>query len=163
MQEIDGKLRADLQVVANYLQTDLIKALEAKGHNTTGDLSDSVKVKVLKELNGFNIQGGYLFYGEYVDRGRAAGLQYVPIDALIDWVRNKKLVASGDEKDIKGMAYAVQQKIRKEGIKGKRWQSETLDIDEPRITADIEKAVDNIIAVIIQNMIEETQKLITNG
>ena len=156
------ELRSELKFIATYLQADLKASLLKKGHNATGNLDKSVEVAVLDEMGGFNIQGRYLFYGEYVDRGRPAGLKKVPLDDLIAWIRAKKLKVSGTDKEIEGLAYAIQNKIFKKGIKAKRWQSQTLEVDENRIATDIEKAVNNILFLIIENMIEQTQKLITN-
>lgn len=53
-------------------------------------------------------------YGIYVNEGRKTGGKKVPISVLVEWIE-RKAIASGD-KDVKSMAFAIQNTIHKEGI-----------------------------------------------
>jgi hypothetical protein len=52
-------------------------------------------------------------YGKYVDSGRRKGAKKVPLDVLIAWIERKAIV-NGD-KEVKSLAFAIQQTIFKEG------------------------------------------------
>ena len=53
-------------------------------------------------------------YGIYVNEGRKTGGKKVPINVLVDWIERKAIV-NGD-KQVKSLAFAIQQTIHKEGI-----------------------------------------------
>lgn len=89
---------------------DFIKAeFVAQGHSNTGKLEDSLTWKL--EGNKINIYG--VDYAKWVESGREKGAKRIPIDALITWVEQRG-IASGD-KEVKNVAYAIQQKIFQEG------------------------------------------------
>ena len=101
--------------------TDLIIAmlkaeLIMQGHKDTGALIDSFEGKVMELPNSIVLEILMDKHGEYVNDGRRKAKsekEYVPIGVLIDWVERKG-IANGD-KDVKNAAYAIRQKIYKEG------------------------------------------------
>ena len=101
------------------LEDKIIKSftdeLDLQKHRATGKLIESLEIKtILNKAFGYRIQLHGEAYGEYVDRGRKAGGKRVPIKALMDWIKVKGM-ASGD-KAVKSLAFAIQQKIFKQGI-----------------------------------------------
>ena len=101
--------------------TDLIIAmlkaeLIMQGHKDTGALIDSFEGKVMELPNSIVLEILMDKHGEYVNDGRRKAKsekEYVPIGVLIDWVERKG-IANGD-KDVKNIAFAIRQKIYKEG------------------------------------------------
>jgi len=151
-----------LQPIARFLQQEVITELEQQGHIATGNLKDSIEAAIEEYAGGFKIVGRYLYYGEYVDTGRKPGTKRVPIDALIAWIRVKKINLNGKrERDV---AFAIQTAIFKKGIptdgddKKKRFVSRTLEATEGELKAMIESVFYRIVKLSVENMIEETQK-----
>jgi hypothetical protein len=103
-----------LQEIEKLIKDSVVKELLAQKHKATGNLVNSVTVKALQERDKLYIIEEHLFYGGFVDRGRAAGKKGVPIDALKDWVMIKGM--ANDEKKARSIAWAIQTKIKQEGI-----------------------------------------------
>lgn len=101
--------------------TDLIIAmlkaeLIMQGHKDTGTLIDSFEGKVMTLPKSMVLEILMDKHGEYVNDGRRKAKskkEYVPIGVLIDWVERKG-IANGD-KEVKNVAYAIREKIQKEG------------------------------------------------
>lgn len=151
-----------LQPIAALLQQEVIMELESQGHIATGDLKDSIEATVEAYAGGFKIVGRYLYYGEYVDRGRPPGTKKVPLDALLNWIRVKKINLNGKrEKDV---AFAIQTAIFKKGIptdgddKKKRFVSRTLEANEASIKEMVEAVFYKLVTLSVDNMVEDTQK-----
>lgn len=149
-------LQHDLMVIAKYLEHELISELIDRDIIASEDLKKSVEVKVLKTVEGLVIQGRYLYYGRFVETGRRAKVKRVPIDALIKWIKDRKINLKGKkERDV---AFAIQHGIWKKGIKPRRWQTETIDKNENRIAIDIEEIIGKTLSLVIENMITRVQK-----
>lgn len=87
-----------------------------QGHKDTGALIDSFEGKIMELPKSIVLEILMDKHGEYVNDGRRKAKsekEYVPIGVLIDWVERKG-IASGD-KDVKNAAFAIRQKIYKEG------------------------------------------------
>lgn len=151
-----------LQPIATLLQREVITELEAQGHIATGELKDSIEATVEDYTGGFKIVGRYLYYGDYVNSGRPPGTKKVPLDALINWIRVKKINLNGKrEKDV---AFAIQTAIFKKGIpsdgddKKKRFVSRTLEANEVRVKEMVEAVFYKLVKLSVDNMVEDTQK-----
>lgn len=103
----------------------------------SGKLVNSINVKFEEDKDGMyyaRIYGpnGQLLnqtYGNFpnnsVQAGRAKGKKGVPVSALIQWIKDRNLqprdkkrrFAQKSEKNIKGMAFAIQKNIKKFGIR----------------------------------------------
>lgn len=155
-------MEAALTHIANWLKIKLQDELERQGHVATADLGNSIEVAVEEIRNGFELKGSYLYYGRYVDTGRAPGVTRVPIDALLDWIRVKGITFEG--KSELQTAFAIQTSIFNKGIPTDgdrdklRWMSGTLEANETELDAMIREAAGSYVTTIFNNMIEEAQK-----
>ena len=152
-----------LEELAAYLEKEIITSLESQDHVATGKLRDSIKVNVEKVVSGYAIVGQYLHYGRYVDTGRKARVKRVPVDALIAWIRAKKIDLRGRrERDV---AFAIQHAIWKKGIPtdgdpGKlKFLRRVLDGNEKVIQTTIQAFFSNVIAVRIKQSITNAQRI----
>jgi hypothetical protein len=103
----------ELREIEIYLAEQVKAELKLQKHRATGKLIDSFKVKSRHVEGVIYIEGFMNDYGEWVDTGRAVRRTKVPVQALIEWVRQKG-IASGDK--AKGVAFAIREKIYQEGI-----------------------------------------------
>lgn len=160
-------LRSLLAFLAGDLKDWLINELERQGHTATNDLLNSIEVAINEIGNGFEITGEYLYYGRFVDTGRRAGTKKVPISALLDWIRVKKIDLRGNSE--KSVAFAIQTAIFKKGIptdgdKSKlRWMSGTLEAKEEEIDKRVREIAGTYVDTVFDNMIENTKKLFTES
>ena len=154
-----------LNEVAKFISIELKQELEAQGHNASGELGKSIDVATKELVNGFVIQGSFVFYGKFVDTGRKAGGKKVPIDALIEWIRVKRIDLRGKKE--RSVAFAIQNSIHKKGIptdgdqRKKRWISGTLERIEGDIASMIQTIVEDFVTLEFNNIIEKTRKEFT--
>jgi len=104
----------DFKKVGKLIIASLQKELIGQGHKATGDLINSFEQRVIELPNSIVIEILMNEYGIYVNEGRKTGGKKVPINVLVEWIE-RKAIASGD-KDVKSMAFAIQNTIHKEGI-----------------------------------------------
>lgn len=118
------QLRSALDDLGYYLVLELRKELAAQGHNLTSELSKSISHAVDNYRSGLSLSISYLKYGIYVNNGvrpervpfgggRSGAKTSLYIQALIDWVKERRL-AEGTQ--AVGMAIAIARKHAKEGI-----------------------------------------------
>ena len=151
----------DLGVI---LKRELVRELLAQGHKATGALAKSVEMIVTKRLEAITLTGEFLFYGSFIDRGRKPGTRKVPIDALIEWIKRKQFQIDVDK--IRGVAFAIQTKIFKEGIptnkskslfaKRTGWLTDTLKDNEQVIFNQIQKGANEEIDILFTNIVRNT-------
>ena len=98
-----------LKLIISELQAELI----GQGHKATGSLVNSFEGSVLTLPKSIVIQVLMNDYGIYVNEGRREGVKRVPLQVLMSWVE-QKAIASGN-KEVKNVAFAIQQKIFQEG------------------------------------------------
>jgi len=149
-----------LNAIAAKLQNDLKVNLLYSKKIATKDLFDSIKVEVRNFTDSIKIIGKSLYYGQFVERGRKAGGKHVPISALISWVKTKNL-ATGN-KATSNMAWAVQKKIHREGIKPTHFVEKALKDNTDYIRRQIFLAFEQIIKISIINMVAKTNQQINN-
>lgn len=106
--------RDDYNVIGRFLVQELRKELVFQKHEATGKLIDSLEYRIKSTTTGISLGIWSEDYGHYVNTGRKAGGKKVPIAVLIEWIKQKG-IASGD-KEVKGIAFAIQTKIFREGI-----------------------------------------------
>jgi len=104
----------DFKKVGKLIIASLQKELLGQGHKATGDLINSFEQRVIELPNSIVIEILMDEYGIYVNDGRKTGGKKVPINVLVEWIE-RKAIASGD-KEVKSMAFAIQNTIHKEGI-----------------------------------------------
>ena len=159
-------MEAALIHIADYLKRKLQDELARQGHVATGDLGNSIEVVVEEITNGFELKGSYLYYGKFVDTGRAPGVTRVPIDALLDWIYVKGISFEG--KSEMQTAFAIQTSIFNKGIPTDgdpdklRWMSGTIEANETELDALIREAAGSYVTTIFNNLVEESQKAFYN-
>tara|TARA_Y100001937_G_scaffold81826_1_gene110701 strand:+ start:8605 stop:9096 length:492 start_codon:yes stop_codon:yes gene_type:complete len=104
----------DFKKVGKLIIASLQKELIGQGHKATGNLINSFEQRVIELPNSIVIEILMDEYGIYVNEGRKTGGKKVPINVLVEWIE-RKAIASGD-KEVKSMAFAIQNTIHKEGI-----------------------------------------------
>ena len=104
----------DFKKVGKLIIASLQKELLGQGHKATGNLINSFEQRVIELPNSIVIEILMDEYGIYVNEGRKTGGKKVPISVLVEWIE-RKAIASGD-KDVKSLAFAIQNTIHKEGI-----------------------------------------------
>jgi hypothetical protein len=129
----------NLELIAPIIEEIIKETLEEKRYpfgfarfkgvsnkRATGSLINSVQVNVVTGRGGISeLQVMMNEYGEYVNSGRLAGKRGVPIQPLIEWIKARKLkprdkkgrFIDASDKNIKGMAFGIQQNIKKYGIR----------------------------------------------
>lgn len=105
--------------------------------------------RVIKSINpvvkGTGIEVYAADYARFIDSGRKKFTKKIPISALILWIKRKKISPRGGL-SINNLAYAIQNSIYQNGIKGKN------------IIEKGEKAIDGTIKPIIQKLVFEKIK-----
>ena len=104
----------DFKKVGKLIIASLQKELLGQGHKATGNLINSFEQRVIELPNSIVIEILMDEYGIYVNEGRKTGGKKVPINVLVEWIE-RKAIASGD-KEVKSIAFAIQNTIHKEGI-----------------------------------------------
>jgi|TARA_Y100001937_G_scaffold75235_1_gene102249 hypothetical protein len=104
----------DFNKVGKLIIASLQKELIEQGHEASGNLVNSFEQRVIEVPNSIVIEILMDEYGIYVNEGRKTGGKKVPINVLVDWIERKAIV-NGD-KEVKSLAFAIQQTIHKEGI-----------------------------------------------
>ena len=104
----------DFNKVGKLIIASLQKELIEQGHDATGNLINSFEQRVIEVPNSIVLEILMDDYGIYVNEGRKTGGKKVPINVLVDWIERRAIV-NGD-KEVKSLAFAIQQTIHKEGI-----------------------------------------------
>lgn len=110
-----------LEVIGAFLKEAFIEELLTQNHTATGEHIKSIKFDVSKSSGGFELSfsSNNIIVDKALNNGTKAG-RYVPISALMEWIEAKG-IASGD-KEVKSIAFAIRQKIFKEGTPTKNSQ-----------------------------------------
>lgn len=154
--------------IFEYLKAPMIKNLIDQGHTNTERLLNSIDKEIRETSDFIAMDGTMIFYGQYVDRGRRAGLKRVPIAALEEWIKQKGFVK--DVEKVRGVAFAIQKTIFDKGISQPgTWKGESTKgfftnvFDDPTtqfvISDDLDKAVGREIDIFIANMVSEANAL----
>lgn len=104
----------DYKKVGKLIIASLQKELIGQGHDATGNLINSFEQRVIELPNNIVLEILMDEYGIYVNEGRKTGGKKVPISVLVEWIERKAIV-NGD-KEVKSLAFAIQNTIHKEGI-----------------------------------------------
>lgn len=143
---------------------------EARGTSNkvaSGEMLDSLTAKLIPGTGDepAMLEITYADYFQYVNRGRKMGLKRVPLNALLDWIKVRRLKG----RDKKGrfiknisFAYAIQTNIFKYGIRPTNIYDKALDSIEdlfdnppPELEAQLNELYDAIEGD-INNFIERT-------
>lgn len=107
--------RQILDALGDYLDGKIVDQLVSGGKFASSELLNSITHEVRETLEGIEVVGEMVFYGQFVVSGRKVGAKGVPVQVLIDWLRLK-----GIESDLlkaRSISFAIQKTIKEEGIK----------------------------------------------
>lgn len=150
-------LTRDLNQISIFLQEDIKQILIDDGHTASGDLVRSIKNVVTQGTNSFTIEGTMFIQGQFIISGRKKGVKGVPIDALIDWIRNKNFVEG--IKKTRGIAFAIQKTIIKKGIKPDDFIEKAFNKNITRIESRLNDSIEEALDLSIENLIKNAQKV----
>lgn len=114
-----------LQQIGQYLSDTLQMELLNQGHTASEALFNSIQSVIEQTLTGVAISTQALHYAKFVNAGRKPGVKGVPIDALVEWIRRKRLNMEGKRE--RSVAFAIQRSIRDKGIKPSRFIDKSID------------------------------------
>lgn len=131
-------------IIARILQKHGDKIVEAMKNNlakpnksNTGALSDSITLDITENGSTVRMTISMLDYGKFVNDGRKAGT-FPNVQAIREWVKSKgirmkkKPKGLSLDKEIKTLSYLIGRKIKKDGIKPKKFIP-TIDIQSIRL------------------------------
>ena len=124
------------KLILNLVQQSWISA----GIDSKSDLIKSIK------LNYSNSNGIIIYansYAENIQKGRKKFAKKIPISFLIEFVKKN----NKSNKDVNKIAYAIQNSIYKEGIRGKNiinaLENPLNKVIEPEINKEVLKIIEN--------------------
>jgi len=105
------------KAIGDELKKSLIQEMRRTKVIASGNLLNSIQFSINKTADGnavVSIEANE--YIIYVDKGRKPG-KYAPTKALEAWVKAKRIAT--DKKKVTAIAFAINNKIKREGIKPK--------------------------------------------
>lgn len=151
----------DLNDVGQFIAAELAKELIKQDHSATGKLIASLDWNIINSAVGTVLQVTMNDYGKYVNTGRKRGARKVPVDVLVEWVKQKG-IATNNKKAV-GIAFAIQKTIEKEGIptvnsrkRGKRIEfiDDTLMRINNEVTRRLTEAAGKTIEIEVANLVK---------
>jgi hypothetical protein len=143
---IDKKFADELAI---ELKKNMVTQIRKTKSIATGTLLNSIKMDIVRTDDGgisvTLLDSEYIFN---VDEGRRPG-KYAPMKELENWVKRKGLAA--EKKKVTAIAFAINNKIKREGIRPKRIISTTVDQTLPLFN----KIADKIITTQLDNYLNE--------
>jgi len=103
--------------LGDEMKKNLIQEMRRTKAIASGDLLRSIKFEMKKNPDGgatITVEANE--YIIYVDKGRKPG-KYAPLKPLEEWVKKKGLAS--DKKKVTAIAFAINNKIKKKGIKAR--------------------------------------------
>ena len=176
----DFLIEKALQAALEFLKGAIQEEIENQGHKATGNLIESIEIKIQRTADGFK---GQIFMQDYafiLDKGvkanrvpynRGSGKKTSKyIDALMVWISVIKPSMGARER--KSFAFAIANKAKQEGhpTKGsfafsrngrrREWAKYAIDNNIQQLENILD--LGNFVAVLIDNAVTDFQKLIVN-
>lgn len=104
------------KALGEELKKNLVQELRRNKVIASGDLLKSIQFEVKQTPNGAVVSLDGNEYITYVDKGRKPG-KYAPISALKQWIKAKGIAV--DEAKVSSLAFAINNKIKRQGIKAR--------------------------------------------
>lgn len=104
----------DINALGQFIVNELGKELIKQDHKATGKLIASLDYKRQDTVVSTDLIIEMNDYGTWVNLGRKRGAAKVPIQALVEWIKQKGIETNN--KKVLGIAFAIQKTIEKEGI-----------------------------------------------
>jgi len=149
------QLEMQLYQIATYLKADIKQQLLDDGHRATGELIESIETIVSKGSNVFTIEGYMGKQGLFIISGRQPGAKGIPIQALVDYLNNKNFGRGIDE--TRGVAFHIQKRIKKEGIKPDDFIEKVFEKDKDLISQKLNDAAYNALNISLTNLINNAK------
>lgn len=114
----------DIADLGQFIINELGKELVKQDHKNTGNLINSLDYELQGRGDLLSLVITSLPYGENVNTGRRRGGKKVPINVLVEWIKQKGIETNN--KKAVGIAFAIQKSIEKKGIPSKpytKWKS----------------------------------------
>ena len=151
-----GKPIDILGQLAEHLKKALQTELSVRMRVASGTLINSIEAVVKETMRGFEIVGSAVYYAKYVENGRRPGAKGVPIQALIEWIRVKRIVIEGRSE--RSAAFMIQNSIRRKGIAPALFITRTLQNQERTIDQSIHAACGELVNHHIETMFNEIKQ-----
>lgn len=142
--------------LAEHLKKALQTELSVRMRVASGTLINSIEAVVNETMRGFEIVGSAVYYAKYVENGRRAGAKGVPIQALVEWIRVKRIVIEGRSE--RSTAFMFQSSIRRRGIAPALFITRTLQNQERTIDQSIHAACGELVNYHIETMFNEIKQ-----
>lgn len=156
-----------------YYQTLIELAKSYKNTKVNKDtLSDSDIVK--DTLKNFKVSDTSLVltianYYIYIENGREKGTKRIPLSAIIQWLKKKNIAMKNKSKNYRGqtpsinkLAFAIQNAIFRDGIKGRPIWSEALLLTASELDHLLDETLNKFVDKLLLNILNPGDKLGTS-
>lgn len=144
---IKSDLDIALEEFNKNLRLAIIKIMRQKKVPDNSDLIKSVEVKYNTQKDMYEIIANN--YMGYVSEGRKRNVKKVPITDLIKWIKKYNINTRG--RSANSTAFAIQNAIYKNGIKGKKFIDPIIDVTTDMIN---EKTIDEIVTMTVDEIVD---------
>lgn len=154
MEENNPILRQLGRYLSDTLQAELLNGYPYP-HVASKALYASIESVVQRTMSGMTITTRGLYYAKYVNEGRRSGEKGIPLDVLLEWIRQRKLELRGNAE--RSVAFAIQTSIKNHGINPTNFIDEAeLKIEKSSFVDDqIEKYMSQFIDGQLQTMFNQ--------
>lgn len=143
------------QDIGNALVAKGRENLDAQRRNTTFDLRDSLRANTFTQPDTIITEVRFLEYGIFLDRGRKPG-KFAPPPAIQEWVKRKGIET--DPRKVRSVAFLINRKIFKDGIKPSRWLTRAIEFVLAGASEQIAKAQADDARVFVSNLVNKTNR-----
>lgn len=120
---VQEELHKILKDLLPKLNTITLDYMSKRGVKKSSDLSKSIEYK-LSPQGSVIMESNY--YWTYVSEGRRRGAKKVPIRALIEFIKEKRITPRGNQ-NVNSLAFAIQTAIYRNGINPKNYIDGVID------------------------------------
>lgn len=140
------------QALGDELKKNLIQELRRTKAIASGDLLKSINFTVQFTPKGAVINLNGNDYITYIDEGRKPG-KYAKISPLKQWVKAKGIAT--DDAKVTAIAFAINNKIKREGIKARPILEKTFDQNLPLYDKIIDEVLNKDLDKYLQQKLNE--------
>jgi len=149
METISVQLQQTQKELLIQLELATQKLLETKKGLKGSDLVKDIEFEYRNDA--FVLMA--LDYYTYVSEGRRPRARKVPIESLIGWIRDKGIPTRG--RPVSEVAFMIQRSIYKNGIKGKNFELQVVELDTEIISEKLALDLSNFIVDDLVDALEQ--------
>lgn len=138
--------------LGDQLKNNLVQELRRTKAVASGGLINSLKIDVEKTDDGAIISLAGNDYITFIEKGRKRG-KYAPLKPLEKWVRAKGIAT--DQKRVTSIAFAINNKIKREGIKPRPILENTFNNNLPMYDKIVSDALDKDLNKYLEQKLNE--------